>query len=1138
MVMPQTVNFGFLKRHDSTLLQAAALAERYVFEDPNTALFKIRQLAELLAKGVAAQVGLPCGREDSFADVVYALRERGLLDHELGQIFRSLRLSGNTATHTLEGDRREAFQQLKFLRQVAIWFHKTVTKDTSFKPGPFVPPPDPADADESLRDELMCLREALAQSQAEIEGVQLESQQLQARVEQEAARAALAWQNEQEALALAEQTEAELNQLRAEFELRLEELAAQQAKLSTEQQDAIVRISQEAADGIDLDEFDTRKLIDHQLCEVGWEADSTVLKHSKGTRPQKGKYLAIAEWPTKNGIADYMLFAGLMPIAVIEAKRRRKNVRSAIDQAERYSKAFTPEVDHLEPGGPWSDFVIPFLFATNGRAFHRQSLQQTGVWFRDARRDTNHARPLTGWYSPEGLVDLLKLDVDAANARLKAESSTYLPLHYYQRDAIEAVENALAKGQTEILVAMATGTGKTRTAICLLYRLIKAGRFNRVLFLVDRTALGDQAHDSFRDVKLENYQAFTDIYEVKELGDLRPERETKLHISTIQAMVKRVVDPEDNQKPFPVDQYDLIVIDECHRGYVLDREMSELELSYRDQLDYVSKYRRVLDHYDSVRLGLTATPALHTTEIFGRPVYEYTYRRAVIDHFLVDHEPPYIIKTELSEKGMHWKPGETVQKLRTLTGEIVTEITQDDIDIDIDGFNRLAISKSFNEVVCSVLAEHLNPDSQGKTLIFCVNDIHADMTVDLLTKALQRKHGIDKIHHDLVKKITGSVDRPRELIKRYKNESLPKIGVTVELLTTGIDVPEIDTLVFLRCTRSRILYEQMMGRATRLCANLYGEDQHKEYFRIFDAVNIYATLQKYSQMRPVVVSPTTTFQQLAGFLKDETDPEVVEDVCQQFISKLRRKASNIEKKWNEVFERVAGTSPDQLAEQLATMSPERFRDWIADNGYLILELDRPRPGGEILVHEGRPDALVSVDRGYGASSRPEDYLDAFRTYLTEHQSDLPALFVVTQRPRDLTRADLKELQFRLQEAGFTETNIEAAVRGTTNQEIAATIIGYIRHIMLNEQLIPYESRVDTAINRMEQSHPWTREQQRWLMRIGKQLKENVIIDRTTFDDPANVFAEHGGFPTLNKVFDGKLDDILGGLIENIWKVVG
>ena len=886
MPTPLSVNFTFLQQHDPSLLQAAAWAEKYVFEDPNTALFKIRQLAELLAKGVAAQVGLPCGREDSFADVVYALRDRGLLDQELGQIFRTLRLSGNTATHSLDGDRREAFQHLKLLRQVAIWFHKTITRDTSFRPGPFLPPPDPTDAEEALREELHFLRESLVQRQAEIEGIQLETQQLHDRVAQESARATAAWKNEQAALALAEETEAELNQLRIEFEQRLEQIAARQAALTPEQQEVIVKVSQTAADDIDLDEFDTRKLIDQQLCDVGWEADSAAIKYTNGTRPQKGKYLAIAEWPTSNGIADYVLFAGLMPIAVVEAKRRRKNARSAIDQAERYSKAFTLEADHQDPGGPWSDFTVPFLFSTNGRPFHRQALQQTGVWFRDARRDTNHAKPLTGWYSPEGLIDLLKLDVDTATEKLKTEDSEYLPLWYYQKEAISAVEAAIGKGQTELLVAMATGTGKTRTAICMLYRLIKAGRFNRILFLVDRTALGDQALDAFKDVKLEKFQSFTDIYEVKELGDLRPERETRLHISTIQAMVGRVVDLADNEKPFPVDQYDLIVVDECHRGYILDREMSERELTYRDQLDYVSKYRRVLDHFDAVRVGLTATPALHTTEIFGRSVYTYSYRQAVIDNYLVDHEPPYVIKTELSESGMHWDQGEVVKRLQTLTGDVVTELARDEIDIDIDGFNRLAITKSFNEVVCSVLADHLKPEAKGKTLIFCVNDIHADMVVDLLIRALQAKHGADAIHHDLVKKITGSVDRPRELIRRYKNESLPKIGVTVELLTTGIDVPEIDTLVFIRCTRSRILFEQMLGRATRLCIDLYGEGQPKEYFRIFDAVNIYATLQKYTKMHPVVVSPTTTCEQLSGFIGTQSDAEIIEDVRDQFVSKL------------------------------------------------------------------------------------------------------------------------------------------------------------------------------------------------------------------------------------------------------------
>jgi type I restriction enzyme R subunit len=354
-------------------------------------------------------------------------------------------------------------------------------------------------------------------------------------------------------------------------------------------------------------------------------------------------------------------------------------------------------------------------------------------------------------------------------------------------------------------------------------------------------------------------------------------------------------------------------------------------------------------------------------------------------------------------------------------------------------------------------------------------------------------------------------------------------------LTTGIDVPEIDTLVFIRCTRSRILFEQMLGRATRLCRDLYGEGLPKEYFRIFDAVNIYDTLQKHTKMHPVVVSPKTTCEQLASFLKEGTEAKVVEDVRDQFISKLRRKAETIERKWSEHFQYLAGTGPTDLADHLETMSIENLRDWMSDNARLIKELDIVRPGSEVLISE-HLDSLVSVERGYGTSTRPEDYLESFRNFIVEHQDEIPALLAVTQRPRDLTRAALKELQLCLQEAGFTEANIKAAVRGTTNQDIAATIIGYIRHIMLNEPLVPYEQRVDNAIIKLIESQPWDREQQRWLMRMGKQLKENVIIDRTTFDTGA--FSEFGGFPTLNKVFDGKLEDILGGLIENIWQVVG
>ena len=171
--------------------------------------------------------------------------------------------------------------------------------------------------------------------------------------------------------------------------------------------------------------------------------------------------------------------------------------------------------------------------------------------------------------------------------------------------------------------------------------------------MVDRSALGDQAAGEFSTTKIVSGKAFADIFGLKRLQDVTPETETKIHICTIQGLVKRVLYAADNSEAPPVDQYDLMVVDECHRGYLLDREMSDAELSFRGQEDYISKYRRVLEYFDAVKVGLTATPALHTTEIFGDPIFTYSYRQAVIDGYLIDHEPPVRIETALARAGIN-----------------------------------------------------------------------------------------------------------------------------------------------------------------------------------------------------------------------------------------------------------------------------------------------------------------------------------------------------------------------------------------------------------------------------------------------------------------------------------------------------
>ena len=186
-------------------------------------------------------------------------------------------------------------------------------------------------------------------------------------------------------------------------------------------------------------------------------------------------------------------------------------------------------------------------------------------------------------------------------------------------------------------------------------------RFRRILFLVDRSALGEQAAAAFHETRMENMQTFADIFAIKALVEKTPDDDTKVHIATIQGMVKRIIYNDDKQNKPGVGQYDCIVVDECHRGYLLDRELSDTELEFRDQSDYLSKYRAVVEYFDAYKVGLTATPALHTSEIFGEPVYTYSYTEAVIDGYLVDHQPPRSIVTHLAQDGIHYRVNEKVQ---------------------------------------------------------------------------------------------------------------------------------------------------------------------------------------------------------------------------------------------------------------------------------------------------------------------------------------------------------------------------------------------------------------------------------------------------------------------------------------------
>lgn len=1058
------------------------MAERNIYIDPNTTLIKLRMFAETLTKYICAFENMDQTNLLTQVERLNVLQNEDLLTDDLLDMLHSIRKSGNKAAHEgAYGSVEEAKALVLFAFRLSVWFMQ-VYGDWNFTPPEYV---EPQDEDDFINQE--------------------ELQQLTKAYDEKV-----------------QQLEQELAQLRQQ----------QHQKPQDEKQKRHMKAKQ-LGTNFNLTEAETRLIIDEKLRQAGWEVDTTKLRFSAGTRPEKGRNLAIAEWPLKNGFADYALFYGLEFIGIVEAKRLSKDVQADIEQAKKYAGHVIQHGDEIIRG-PWGNYQVPFLFATNGRPYLKQLEHKSGIWFLDARKSTNHSRALQAWYTPEGLKSLLQRDQDESSNNLRDESLDYLRLRPYQEDAILSVERAIEQDQRQILIAMATGTGKTRMAIGLVYRLIKHNRFKRILFLVDRSALGRQAEAAFKDSQLESYHSFTEIFELQTLDDKKPNQETKVHIATVQGMVKRLFYNEQDGDIPSVDQYDCIVVDEAHRGYTLDKEMTEVELTFRDHADYVSKYRKVLDYFDAVRIGLTATPALHTVDIFGKPVFNYAYRDAVIDGYLIDHEPPVQFETELKKNGITWKVGEEVAVYDVSSGTIQKEVLEDEVNIEVTQFNKMVITENFNRVILEALTQYIDPESEGKTLIFAATDDHADMIVSIFKEELEKVYGA--VDDNAVLKITGSIKDPLHAIKLFKNERLPNIVVTVDLLTTGIDVPSITNLVFLRRVRSRILYEQMLGRATRRC-----DEIGKDHFMIYDAVGIYESLRPYTDMKPIVTRPSVTLETLVNELEEIQSDEQSKSHQQEMIAKIQRKKQRWSQKDYEDFKALSGGETiEQFIDTIKKTDARALSGSLQNKKSLIQFIDENRGRANRLFISTHEDKLISTTRGYGKGEKPEDYLNSFDQFIKENMNQIPALSIICSRPKDLTRDELRKLRVALDQQGYTEKALQAAWRDSKNEDIAADIISFIRQKALGDPLISHEERIQNAMKKIYEMKVWPKVQKDWLKRIEKQLLQESILDpnpEKAFE--VEPFKSKGGYKQLNKIFDNELDTIVDkinhALYSTRWK---
>mgnify|MGYP001851940222 CR=1 FL=1 len=1082
-------NFKFLESKFPVLANFGGLAEQYCYTDPNSCLMKLGMIGETIVNLIFTYDKIPLPYDNSAVNRINVLSSEGLLTKDLTDILHALRKVRNKAVHENYAKESDCPIFLQMAHSLSEWFMQTYG-DWNYQHQNFVMPAK----GEEKHKKIVALD----------------------KVKEEEQEKALT----QAAIAYAEQAE----------KVDKKERQKQASKMASQRQKS---------------EAETRYMIDEQLRQVGWEADTQEIRYSKGTRPMKGHNMAIAEWPTdakvgRKGYADYALFVGTKLVGIIEAKAEHKDIPSVIDyQGKDYPRNIRKE-DAVYQIGTWREYKVPFTFATNGRPYLEQFKTKSGIWFLDLREASNAPKALHGWISPEGIMEQLEKDIQSGNAALQSmpydllTDKDGLNLREYQVKAIKAAEQAVIDGQKEILIAMATGTGKTRTVLGMIYRFLKTNRFKRILFLVDRTSLGEQASDVFKEVKLEELMTLNEIYNIKGLDEKTIDKETRIQVATVQSMVKRILYNDGDVMPAVTD-FDLIIIDEAHRGYILDKEMGDMEVLYRDQREYQSKYRNVVEYFDAVKIALTATPALQTTEIFGKPVFQYTYREAVIEGYLVDHDAPHHLETKLSTGGIHYKTGDTVMIYDPVTQEITnSELLEDELDFDIENFNRQVITENFNRTVLAEIARDIdpeNPEEQGKTLIYAVDDSHADMIVSIL-KEIYSETGVD---NNAIKKITGSVGggnpkKVTEAIKLFKNERFPSIAVTVDLLTTGIDVPEITTLVFMRRVKSRILFEQMLGRATRLCPKI-----HKTHFEIYDPVGVYDSLEPVNTMKPVVVNPTTSFTQLLDGLEEVEAEEVVKAQVDQIIAKLQRKKRQMDDRTMEQFiSMTGGMDPTQFIVEIEKQKPTEAKNRLLAYRKMFEYIQETKLNGDrAVVISNEKDVLTGHTRGYGSADKPEDYLDAFSEYINTHMNEIAALNIVCTRPKDLTRDTLKALRLTLDREGFTTQQLNTAISELTNEEIAADIISLIRRYAIGSALISHEARIRRAVDKLKKAHDFSKQEMSWIGRMEKYLMEESVLNVQVFDEDSR-FKSNGGFAKINKVFQNKLESIIIELNEYLY----
>ena len=923
-----------------------------------------------------------------------------------------------------------------------------------------------------------------------------------------------------------------------------------------------------------------RDHIDQMLSDAGW-----IVQSRENVDLYENKGVAVREYQTDVGPADYVLFVDQKPVGIIEAKREEEGQRltAAEDQASGYAQA---SLKYLQ------NDPLPFVYESTGIITR----------FTDYRDEKARGHSVFSFHKPETFAEWLKKDQSLRNRFHNFPELDITGLRPAQIKAINNLEVSFKNNRPKALIQMATGAGKTFTAVTSIYRLLKYVDAKRILFLVDTKNLGEQAEQEFMTFQPnDDNRKFTELYNVQRLSSNYIASDSQVCISTIQRlysilkgeeldesaeldnpnenswMQKRIKKnkaiPVEYTKNLPIEQFDFIVIDECHRSIY-------------------NLWKQVLDYFDAFLIGLTAKPDKRTFGFFNENVVsEYTYEESVTDGVNVPYDV-YTIETAISQKGGTVKSGWFVDRRDKLTRQKRwqqededTVYTRKDLDKKVVNPSQIRnVIKAYKKALKTEIFPN-RFDENGdyevpKTLIFAKTDSHADDIIKIVREEFDEGN-------DFCKKVTyKATEDPKSVLNRFRNAYYPRITVTVDMIATGTDVKPLEVLLFMRDVKSVNYFEQMKGRGTRTIdrdklMQVTRTANSKTHFVIVDAVG--ATKSKKTDSRPLERKPTIPLKDLLGAI---TMGVADEDLFLSLANRLIRLEKQIDEKEKvRLLTHSRGKDLKQMSKDLIKAydldeidtlaqdkintvpkedrTPAQLTQAKADaqqtlirqaagtfHGELNDYIDNVRKLHEQIIDDINRDTVIRAEFDSFTEDKAKETIQDFSTYLEQNKDEIKALSIFYNQPynrRNVTFNMLKDVmdKLRLEKPLLSPAYVWDAYimidalekdKSPSPLDELTTLVSIIRRACgIDKKLKPFDKTINENFQdwifkqNAGQHNRFTTEQMDWLRMIKDHVVSSYHIDLDDLD--FTPFDAQGGRGKMQQLFGTEMIDIIDELNE-------